>query len=177
MTSAFDQALDRPMPRVRPEPAWLHDKRWDRIFIIGGAVLVPIPIILYYVLGSLGVAVGAREDIVTAVVMILVGGPHVFATYTRTVLNPRFRREDRALFIGAFVVASIVIGSVVASAFFDLRILGRPPIQFVLTFFFFWAGVHVLPQNSYFAACYEIRTGGHLNVALLLRYPNSTTSG
>ena len=30
-------------------------------------------------------------------VMVPLGGPHVFATYTRTFLNPRFAREDRTL--------------------------------------------------------------------------------
>ncbi|MGE0142605.1 MAG: hypothetical protein AB7T19_04885 [Planctomycetota bacterium] len=138
---------------------WLHSPRWDRVFVTGGALLVVIPIALYYLFQSLGVAVTTAEDLVTLVVMVLVGGPHVFATYTRTFLEPGFRRREPRLFFGAFAVFAIVLGAAVSSAFFDVEIAGFPPIQFVLTFFFFWAGVHIVHQSSYLCAAYEERWG------------------
>ncbi len=134
--------------------SWLHNKQWDQIFILGGALLVPIPIIAFFALQSMGYSPGICEDLVTILVMVTVGGPHVFATYTRTFFNPRFRREDPGLFAGAFGVLAVVVGAVIASAFFDARVLGQPPIQLVMTFFFFWAGIHIIQQNSYFLACY-----------------------
>ena len=135
--------------------SWLHNKQWDQIFILGGALLVPIPIIAFFALQSLGYSRGICEDLVTILVMVTVGGPHVFATYTRTFFNPRFRREDPGLFAGAFGVLAVVIGALIASAFFDARVLGRPPMQLVMTFFFFWAGIHIIQQNSYCLACYS----------------------
>ena len=140
--------------RQETRSGWLYNKQWDQIFIIGGALLVPIPIITYYVLQSLGYSRGVCEDLVTLLVMLTVGGPHVFATYTRTFLNPRFRRQDPGLFIGAFGVGAVVIGAVIASAFLDVEMMGRPPIQLIMTFFFFWAGVHVIQQNAYCIASY-----------------------
>lgn len=134
---------------------WLHHQRWDRTFILGGALLVPIPIIVYYAARALGLNTAGAEDLVTAMVMIFVGGPHVFATYTRTWLDPAFPARDRLWYWMSFPVIGLVITAAIASAFFDVRILGFPPTQFVLTFFFFWAGVHIIQQASYCAACYE----------------------
>jgi len=138
---------------------WLGGRRWDRIFILGGALLVPLPPLLYYLLHGSGIAVSASEDLVTAFVMLTVGGPHVFATYTRTYLEPGFFRRSPTMAIGGLAVAAIVIAAVLTSAFLDVRVAGYPPIQFVLTFFFFWAGVHVMHQMSYCVRSYGERTG------------------
>jgi hypothetical protein len=135
----------------------LRSPAWDRIFVAGGAWLVPVPILAFYLFTSLGLSVAAAEDLVTLLVMVPLGGPHVFATYTRTFLNPRFRRQDRAMFAGAFVVMGIVVGAAILSAFFDVLLGGTPPIRYVLTFFFFWAGVHIVQQNSYLANCYAAK--------------------
>jgi hypothetical protein len=135
----------------------LRSRTFDRVFAAGGAWLVPVPIVAFYLLRALGCSVGTAEDLVTLLVMVPLGGPHVFATYTRTFLNPRFAREDRALFVLAFVVIAAVVGSAVASAFFDVVISGSPPLRYLLTFFFFWAGIHIVQQNSYLAACYAAK--------------------
>jgi len=136
----------------------LRSPEWDRLFIWGGVALVPVPILAFYLLQGLGLDTGTCEDLVTLLVMVAVGGPHVFATYTRTLFNPRFPREDRALFWGGLGVMGIVLGTTIASAF-DVRVYGFPPIYFILTFFFFWAGVHIVQQNAYCAMCYGDKAG------------------
>lgn len=145
------------LPAVHDDGPWLRSRSWDRIFVTGGAYLVAVPILLFYVFRQAGAAVSTAEDLVTLFVMVLVGGPHVFATYTRTFLEPRFAKREPRMFFGAFLVLAIVIGAAVSSAFFDVRIAGFPPIQFVMTFFFFWAGVHIVHQASYLCAAYEER--------------------
>jgi hypothetical protein len=156
MTVAFDPIANHSIDATAPETL-LRSRAWDRIFLAGGAFLVPVPIVVFYLLRSLGLTVAAAEDAVTLLVMVPLGGPHVFATYTRTFLNPRFRREDRLLFFAAFGVVAIVVAATAASAFFDVLLLGSPPIRYVLTFFFFWAGVHIVQQNSYLAACLDAK--------------------
>ncbi|MBL8900927.1 MAG: hypothetical protein JNM84_25060 [Planctomycetes bacterium] len=146
----------------RAQDVWLKDARWDRTFILGGALLVPVPIVVYYLCRALGLDMSGAEDVVTAMVMVFVGGPHVFATYTRTWFNPDFPRRDRLWFLLSFPVIAIVAGAAIASAFFDHTILGFPPTQFVMTFFFFWAGVHIVHQASYCAACYEEKQNARL---------------
>jgi uncharacterized membrane protein YecN with MAPEG domain len=151
-----DLGFDRSAHRVAASSdVWLWNQRWDRTFILGGALLVPVPILVYYLCRALGLDMAGAEDVVTAMVMIFVGGPHVFATYTRTWLDPEFPRRDRLWFLLSFPVIALVAGAAVASAFFDVTIAGFPPTQFVMTFFFFWAGVHIVHQASYCATCYD----------------------
>src|SRR5262245_49814202 len=128
MTVAFDPiAGGRPVATtVAASP--LRSAAWDRVFVAGGAWLVPVPIVAFYLLRGLGCSVAAAEDLFTLLVMVPLGGPRVFATYTRTFLNPRFAREDRLLFVLAFVVIGTVLAAAAASAFFDVLLGGAPPI-------------------------------------------------
>lgn len=136
---------------------WLRSRSWDRLFVVGGALLVPVPVLCYYGLRAAGLGVGMCEDLATVLVMTMIGGPHVFATYTRTFLEPRFRRRERGLAWAGIAVGALVIATAMASAFFDVRLLGQPPMRFLLTFFFFWAGIHIVQQHSYCAAQYADR--------------------
>ncbi|MBL9077852.1 MAG: hypothetical protein JNL08_10130 [Planctomycetes bacterium] len=135
-------AIDRPAPP-------LHTPAWDRWFVAGGAWLVPVPIAAFLLCQAAGLSVAAAEDVVTLLVMVPLGGPHVFATYTRTYLNPKFRREEPLLFGLGLAVPLIIVTAVVASAFFDVTIAGSPPMRYVLTFFFFWAGLHIVQQHAF----------------------------
>lgn len=153
MTTA--ESLAPEIARQETDDLYLHSRSWDRIFIQGGALLVPIPILFYYLCQTLGMSVPMSEDMVTLLVMVFVGGPHVAATYTRTYMEPRFRRQDRFWYLLSFGVIATVVTAAVASAFLDVRIFGFPPIYFVLTFFFFFAGLHIVQQSSYCAACYD----------------------
>lgn len=137
-----------------PAPSFLRSAVWDRWFVAGGAWLVPVPILAYYAFRQLGCSVAAAEDLVTLLVMVPLGGPHVFATYTRTYLNPAFRRQDPLLFVLGWCVPAIVVTAAVSSAWFDVVIDGSPPIRYVLTFFFFWAGVHIVHQHAYVASAF-----------------------
>jgi hypothetical protein len=153
------QAVPFPSSAATTAEPWLRDRAWDRMFITGGALLAIVPIALYYLLTGMGASVATAEDLVTLIVMVLVGGPHVFATYTRTFLQPGFRRREPLMFAGALVVIAVVVGAAASSAFFQATLGGYPPIQYVLTFFFFWAGIHIVHQSSYCATCYGIRAG------------------
>ena len=151
-TQEWDDAVD-----TVDGDRWLRSRAWDRFFIVGSAVLVPVPILAFYGLRAAGLSVDICEDLVTLLVMVLVGGPHVFVTYTRTYFEPSFRRRERGLLWVGGLVAAIVVSTAISSAFLDVRVLGQPPIRFLLTFFFFWASVHIVHQNSYCVACYADR--------------------
>lgn len=151
MTSVLDPALVASGVSAGPQP-YLRSRSWDRLFVVGGALLVPVPIVAFYLFRSLGASVAAAEDFVTLLVMVTLGGPHVFATYTRTWLDPDFKRRDRLLHLAGFLVLAIVIGAAVSSAFFQVLIGGSPPMRYVLSFFFFWAGLHIVQQHSFAAS-------------------------
>lgn len=163
----------------------LRSRGWDHWFAAGGAWLVPIPILAFYLFRALGAGVSTAEDLVTLLVMVPLGGPHVFATYTRTYFNPAFRRQDPLLFWLGLCVPVIVVGAAASSAFFDVRIAGVPPIRYVLSFFFFWAGIHIVHQHIFVASGYEAPASGGVRarrarlgwvdyaVMLLAMYPAS----
>lgn len=127
----------------------LHHADWDRWFVAGGAWLVPLPIAAFLLCRAAGLSIAAAEDVVTLLVMVPLGGPHVLATYTRTYLNPAFRREDPLLFALGLAVPLVVVGALCSSVFFDVTIGGAPPMRYVLTFFFFWAGLHIVQQHAF----------------------------
>lgn len=119
---------------------WIQSRRWDLTWLIGSALLVPA--------GLAVVWSGAPADAVNLAVTALVGGPHVFSTLLTTYLDPRFRRSHRLALAAA---ALLVPAGVVAMTLLDFQAL--------ISFFVFWASLHVLQQNAYLADVYRRRAG------------------
>jgi len=136
--------------RVQPATStWLYHKQWDLTFIIFSAVLVPLPLIIYYQLMALGVSASNALTVINLLVALVVGGPHMYSTYTLTFADPNFRRRYPLFVAGAVLIP---IG-VISLAVFDLTIL--------LTVFMFWASIHVLHQIAYLVDCYRAKQGEH----------------
>jgi hypothetical protein len=140
---------------VKPEGLWLRNRNWDTIFMTLSVFLVPMPYILYLLGMQLGIESDAARSGVNLIVALLVGGPHMYATFMRTALDGQFVKRYPML-----IRSSIIIPVVVVSlAFLNLNLL--------LTIFFFWAGIHVLHQVTYIVELYNKRTGkGHEKTAL-----------
>jgi len=136
------------LPRLRSEPAaaatpgtavWLRSPSWDLTFLILSAALVPIPLLLHH---GLGVSQAAVNFIVAGVV----GGPHLYSTFTYTFMEPSYRRRHRR-----YLAASLGLPAIVTTlAFVNLQVL--------LTLFFMWASVHVLHQITYINDCYVAKS-------------------
>jgi hypothetical protein len=73
----------------------------------------------------------------------LIGGPHMYATFTRTALDTDFREH-----YGGFVRSSIIIPLVVIT-------LALTNLTLLLTVFFFWASIHVLHQIVFVVEAYN----------------------
>ena len=63
------------------------------LFLTLSGVLVFFPYLSYGFLQKVGVSEGTSSLIVGLSVTILVGGPHMYSTYLRTALEPRFRKR------------------------------------------------------------------------------------
>jgi hypothetical protein len=140
---------------ARAETIWLRSRDWDLTWITLSVVLVAMPYLTYLGILSLETVLqpltnffGATADslarnLVNALVALLVGGPHMYATFTRTALDRDFTRAHPK-----FILSSLAIPAVVVSlAFLNLSLL--------LTIFFFWASIHVLHQIVYIVELYN----------------------
>jgi hypothetical protein len=115
---------------------WLRSKRWDLCFITLSGVLVVIPLALYDLFGS-------SAMFVNLFVAGAIGGPHMYATFFRTTLDPSFRHRHRFVTLSSGVIPVLVV------------LLALWHFQLLLTLFFFWASIHVLHQIAYIVECYE----------------------
>ena len=136
--------LPRPRPRAAgraavPAPGvWLRSPAWDLTFLILSAALVPIPLLLYH-------GLGVSQTAVNLIVAGLIGGPHLYSTFTYTFMEPNYRRRHRR-----FLAASLALPVIVTTmAFVNLQVL--------LTVFFMWASIHVLHQITYINDCYTAK--------------------
>jgi hypothetical protein len=117
---------------------WLHSPAWDLGFLILSAGLVPIPLILFH-------AFGVSQTAVNLLVAGLIGGPHLYTTFTYTFMEPSYRRRHRRVLLASLALPVFVI----ALSFVNLQLL--------LTVFFVWASIHVLHQITYINDCYAAK--------------------
>jgi len=138
----MQQSLTLPTAPAPPvaRSAWINGPRWDIGWLIGSALIVPV--VLFFVWR------GASSDAINIGVTAIIGGPHLFATYTATYMDPRFRRSHRWVLVAAAIV---VPAFVVYWTLVDFQIL--------LSVFIFAASVHVLHQNAYLTDIYRKRSG------------------
>ncbi len=147
VTTVNSGAIPQVAERIQPEGLWLRNRNWDTLYMTLSVLLVPLPY-LFYILGvSAGVEANVARNGVNLVVALLVGGPHMYATFMRTALDDKFLKRYPML-----IRSSIIIPVVVVSlAFLNLSLL--------LTVFFFWASIHVLHQVTYIVELYNHRQG------------------
>ena len=114
---------------------WLVSAPYDLSFIVGSAVLLLVPHAIHVLWPS--------AIVVDLVIAAAIGGPHLFATYTLTFMEPNFRRRYPRYTVGALLLPVLVL--VLAIANLDL----------LVTAFFFMAALHVIHQAGYVADSYR----------------------
>jgi hypothetical protein len=129
------------------EPGWIYKRSWDLPLLIFSAVLVPLPFLAAWSMQVSGWAKPQQAiDFVNIAVAALVGGPHLFSTFTYTFLDSRFRaRYPWYTSLALLLPLGVVY-------------LGIYHYTFLITFFFTWASLHVLHQIMYLTDCYRARS-------------------
>ena len=127
------------MPRSSQDRAalWLVSPGYDLGFIILSAALLVFPHLSHALVGS---NVG-----VDLIVTMLIGGPHLFATYTMTVMEPDFRARYPRYARGAVLLPVLIVS------------LAALNLTLLVTIFFFWASVHVIHQAAFVADAYRLK--------------------
>lgn len=125
-------------PKSSSSDRWLVSPGYDLLFIIFSSVLLIVP----HLFAQIG---GFSNVVVDLAVTAFIGGPHLFATYTMTFMEPQFRQRYRRYIKGAYFLPVVVV----SLAIYNLTLL--------VTIFFFWASVHVIHQAAYIADSYRFK--------------------
>lgn len=132
------QTTSAPAGTTTRHNLWLISPGYDLLFIIFSSALLIVPHLFSQIGGFSNVAVDLA---ITA----LIGGPHLFATYTMTFMEPRFRERYKAYTWGALLMPVIVVTLAIVN------------LTLLVTIFFFWASVHVIHQAAYIADSYRFK--------------------
>ncbi len=129
----------RPARPARLDKAdkWLVGPAYDLILIIFSSSLLVFPHLTHAYLKS--------NIAVDLIVTMLIGGPHLFATYTMTLMEPGFRARYPRYSKGAYLLPIIIV----TMAAVNLTLL--------VTIFFFWASIHVIHQAAFIADAYRMK--------------------
>ena len=114
---------------------WLVSRCFDLLFIIFSSGLLIVP--------HLFATGGVSNVVVDLIVTALIGGPHLFATFTMTFMEPRFRKRYPVYTWGSLLMPVVVVTLAVIN------------LALLVTVFFFWASVHVIHQALYIADSYR----------------------
>ncbi len=120
---------------------WLKNKNWDLRFIILSIAFVPVPYLVWIVMGS---NTFGRQAINFGIA-VLIGGPHMVATFSRTTFDADFRSKYPKFIASSFLIPVIVIS------------LALTNMALLLTVFFTIAALHVIHQASYIVESYNRR--------------------
>src|SRR6266542_1677937 len=136
----------------RDTSLWINNRRFDLIFLTLSGVLVFLPYVSYGFLQKIGASEGTASLIVGLAVTLLVGGPHMYSTYLRTALEPRFREKYGLL---AYLPLVVIPTLVILGALHAFVLL--------ITCFFFWASIHVTHQAQFISETYRRRAGARVH--------------
>jgi hypothetical protein len=114
---------------------WIYNRRFDLTFLSLSVFLVPVPYLVWlFIVNNLGVNEDLGRQIINILVILVVAGPHTYATFTRTFLDDEFKQKHRNYYISSFAIPFIVI------------VLALANLPLLLTIFFFWASLHTWHQ-------------------------------
>ena len=123
---------------------WIRTRRWDLTFLSLSVFLIPIPYVVWLIMRDVfNVDADLGRQIVNIMVILVVAGPHTYATFTRTMFDHQFREKHRAYYLSSFAIPLIVI------------VLALANLPLLLTIFFFWASLHTWHQIIFVVDSYN----------------------
>ena len=117
---------------------WIMGARFDATFLIGSAIVVPIVLAL--------IALDIGGDFLDVAVTALVGGPHIFATFSAAASNRAFRARHPWAVPSAVLIPVLVAWLCITN------------YQILISLFLGAASVHVLHQCAYISDLYRSRS-------------------
>lgn len=141
---------------IHTHQPWLRSAKWDLTFLILSIFIAFVPYSIYLIFGGKafytaeiqGTAAYNARVLVNNLVAIFVGGPHMYATFTRTIMDYDFLREHRWFVASSFLIPVAVITMAIAT---------YQSYVWLLTIFFAMASVHALHQLIWLTEAYNRR--------------------
>jgi len=153
-------------PAIAARQPWLRSPKWDLSFLIFSVLIAFVPYSVYVVFGGQALqtaevkgtdAYNARL-LVNNLVAIFIGGPHMYATFTRTIMDRDFLRK-RFWFIASSILVPITV--------FAMAVLSYQTYVWLLSIFFAMASIHALHQLVWLSEAYNRKAG--FNTSLIAR--------
>ncbi len=146
----------RPQARGAAAQPWLLSARWDLSFLILSVLVAAIPYSIYVLFGGQaletasvkGTAAYNARLLVNNLVAVFIGGPHMYATFTRTILDRNFLRK-RFWFIASSVLVPITV--------ITMAVLSYETYVWLLSIFFALASLHALQQIIWLTEAYNLK--------------------
>ena len=145
-------------PRTRSAAArpWLLSARWDLSFLILSIAIAAVPYSIYLIFGGAAFATATIKGtpaynarlLVNNLVALFVGGPHMYATFTRTIMDRDFLRK-RLWFVTSSLLVPITV--------FVMAILSYETYVWLLSIFFAVASLHALQQIIWLTEAYNLK--------------------
>lgn len=136
--------------------AWLYNRSWDLTYVILSAALVFLPLTLYYHILPLVppslLAPTDRSRLIDLLVAVAIGGPHMYSTFSVTFMERRFLQRHPWYAASALLIPVAVVYAAVVN------------LKLLLTFFLFWASIHVLHQIVFLVECYRYKGRSSLSL-------------
>jgi len=132
-----DPLLEKSSDLVDTKTPWLKGARFDTILLLASVVIVPLVLVAVWM--------GASTDAINLGVTAIVGGPHVFATFTATFADRTFRRRHPWLIASSLLIPAGIVWLTIHR------------FQTLLSIFIVAASLHVLHQCAYLSDCYRIK--------------------
>ena len=145
-------------PGIAARQPWLRGPSWDLSFIILSVFIALAPYSVYILFGGAALqtaeikgsdAYNARL-LVNNLVAIFIGGPHMYANFTRTILDRDFLRK-RFWFIASSILVPIAV--------FVMAIASYETYVWLLSIFFAMASIHALHQLVWLSEAYNKKAG------------------
>ena len=140
-------------PHAQGDQPWLRNATWDLSFLILSILIAAVPYSIYLIFGGRafqtaevpGTPAYHARTLVNTLVAIFVGGPHMYATFTRTILDRQFLQRRSAFIASTFLIPFAVITMVVAT---------YQTYVWLLSIFFTVASVHAIHQIIWLTSAY-----------------------
>jgi hypothetical protein len=143
---------------------WLRSSGWDLSFLILSIFIAAVPYSIFVIFGGRalltadlpGTGAYKARVLVNSLVAVFIGGPHMYATFTRTILDPQFLRERFRFIASSFLIPVAV---------FTMAIWTYQTYVWLLTIFFAMASVHALHQLVWLTEAYHRKGHGRSSIA------------